>query len=267
MIKRGADANSLTSTMDASIFGVDYVEDDVSCQFDGIVSFSHPMSLKPSDKFFSTGQLQLRSIQMMVDEINTSPRCGILVGGNRYGIELTTVSSHLIFLNLMHITSHFTYAVQFGDDSSSDKAAAIVQNGMIPRANNSDIISASFWLGPYSSGLTGSMSPFANETNTILVAGGAAATSKFEGYKTVFGTFPPTKKYLAQAIEALAKSGAQTAASVWEEASFTKGVCAALSELAEQHGLIVQTQTEVQASPLQYVTTRRRSRCCSYLCV
>jgi len=119
---------------------------------------------------------------------------------------------------------------------------------MIPLANNSDT-SASFWLGPYSSGLTGSMSPFANETNTILVAGGAAATSKFEGYKTVFGTFPPTKKYLAQAIEALAKSGAQTAASIWEEASFTKGVCAALPELAEQHGLIVQTQTEVQASP------------------
>ena len=109
MIKRGADANSLTSTMDASIFGVDYVEDDASCQFDGIVSFSHPMSLKPSDKFFSTGQLQLCSIEMMIDEINTSSRCGILVGGKRYGIELTTVSSHLIFLNLMHITSHFTY--------------------------------------------------------------------------------------------------------------------------------------------------------------
>jgi len=111
MIKRGANANSLTSTMDASIFGVDYVEDDASCQFDGIVSFSHPMSLKPSDKFFSTGQLQLRSIEMMTDEINTSPRCGILVGGKRYGIELTTVSSHLIFLNLMHITSYFTYCI------------------------------------------------------------------------------------------------------------------------------------------------------------
>jgi len=118
---------------------------------------------------------------------------------------------------------------------------------MIPSANNSDI-SASFWLGPYSSGLTGSMSPYANETNTILIAGGAAATSKFEGYNSVFGTFPPTKKYLAQAIEALSKAGAKTAASVWEEASFTKGVCAALPELAEQHGLIVQTQTEVQAS-------------------
>lgn len=92
MIKRGADANSLTSTLDASIFGVDYVEDDASCQFDGIVSFSHPMSLKSNDKFFSTGQLQLYSIEMMIDEINTSPRCGILVGGSRYGIELTTVS-------------------------------------------------------------------------------------------------------------------------------------------------------------------------------
>ena len=86
MIKRGADANSLTSTMDASIFGVDYVEDDVSCQFDGIVSFSHPMSLKPSDKFFSTGQLQLRSIEMIIDEISS--------GSDTSGSNYTSSSSY-----------------------------------------------------------------------------------------------------------------------------------------------------------------------------
>ena len=119
---------------------------------------------------------------------------------------------------------------------------------MIPAANNSDT-SASFWLGPYSSGLTSAMSPFSNSTNTILVAGGAADTSAFADYSTVFGTFPPTEKYLAQAIEALAKAGAKTASSIWEDASFTRGVCAALPELAEEHGLTVQSEIEVQASP------------------
>ena len=101
ILKRGADANSLTSSLDVSIFGADYIAQEESsdmCQFDGgIVNFLHPMSLKPSDRFFATGQLQLRSIEMMVDEINTSPRCGILVGGKNYGIQLTTVS--IVLLN------------------------------------------------------------------------------------------------------------------------------------------------------------------------
>ena len=132
----------------------------------------------------------------------------------------------------------------YGDDSSKDKIGSIITNGMIPTATNQ-----SFWLGPYSSGLTGAMSKYANETNTVLVAGGAASTSVFKGYSTIFGTFPPTAMYLAQAIEALAKKGAKTAASVWEDASFTRGVCAALPSLAEQFGMVVQSQTEVVSGP------------------
>lgn len=83
------------------------------------------MSLKPSDKFFSTGQLQLKSIEMMVDEINTSPRCGVSAGGKQYGIALTT----------------------YGDDSSEDKIKVIVENGMIPAASSGEF-NATFWLGP-----------------------------------------------------------------------------------------------------------------------
>lgn len=184
------------------------------------------MSLNPSDKFFATGQLQLKSIEMMVDEINTSPRCGVTVDGKQYGITLTT----------------------YGDDSSGDKVGAIVENGMIPAAAVSDA-NTTFWLGPYSSGLTGAMSPYANETKTIMVAGGAADTSVFEGYDTIFGTFPPTEAYLAQAIEALAKAGAKTVASVYEDASFTAGVCSALPDLTKQFGLELQSETLVVASP------------------
>ena len=70
-----------------------------------LISYMHPMSLKPSDRFFATGQLQLRSIEMMVDEINTSPRCGILVGGKNYGIQLTTVSI-VMFIKIILLCSH-----------------------------------------------------------------------------------------------------------------------------------------------------------------
>ena len=110
ILKRGADANSLTSSLDVSIFGADYIAQEGiasdMCQFDGgIVNFLHPMSLKPSDRFFATGQLQLRSIEMMVDEINTSPRCGILVGGKNYGIQLTTVSI-VMFIKIILLCSH-----------------------------------------------------------------------------------------------------------------------------------------------------------------
>jgi len=191
------------------------------------------MSLVQGDKFFSTGQLQLKSIEMMVDAINTK-RCGVGVNGKRYGIELTT----------------------YGDDSSKDKVGAIVENAMIPIRNNigsnntsRQTVDASFWLGPYSSGLTGKMSPHANATSTILVAGGAASTPVFRDNPTIFGTFPPTSQYLAQAIEALHKAGARTISSVWEDASFTRGVCAALDALAVKHGLEIKSQTEVPSTP------------------
>lgn len=233
--RRGADPTSITSSMEITAFGEieDAAPANDECTFDGgIISFSHPMSLKSADTFFSIGSLQLSAIEMMIDEINTSPRCGVTVGGKKHGIHLTT----------------------FGDDSSNDKVAAIVQNGMIPLAESTEYV-GSFWVGPYSSGLTGSMSPLANSTDdptagkTVLVAGGAASTSVFAGYPTIFGTFPPSELYLAQAIEALAKAGAKSAASVFESASFTKGVCAALPELADKFDLTLQAEIEVVSSP------------------
>jgi len=250
VLRRGADSGQLTSTLDPSVFASVSVgpdgqveEVDERCTFDGYVSLSHPMSLKSRDKFFSTGQLQQRSIEMMVDEINAN-RCGVGVDGRRYGLSLTT----------------------FGDDSSKAKVGAIVGNGMVPLSadaedgdgvglgagpagGGAEDVAASYWLGPYSSGLTGAMSPAANETGTVMVAGGAASTAVFEGYPTIFGTFPPTSKYLAQAVEALSRAGARTAASLWEDASFTRGVCAALPGLAERHGMTLLSQTEVPASP------------------
>ena len=45
----------------------------------------------------------------------------------------------------------------------------------------------------------------ANETQRLLLAPGAASTGVFQGRPGAFGTFPPTAKYTAQAMEALAK--------------------------------------------------------------
>lgn len=173
----------------------------------------------------------MRSMEMMIDVINSSPQiCGVKVDDKQYGLSLTT----------------------YGDDSDNDKVISILENGMVPALSDSTenaAIAANYWVGPYSSGLTGKMSPYANETNTILVAGGAAATSVFRGYDTIFGTFPPTAKYLARAIEALSGAGARTAATVWEDASFTRGVCAAMPGLAEANGMTLISETEVRASP------------------
>merc|ERR1712157_80142 len=65
----------------------------------------------------------------------------------------------------------------------------------------------------------------------------------------VFGTFPPTSKYIAQAIEALSLVGAKTIATIWEEALFTRGVCAAAPDLAKKYGLTITSTRNVTSSP------------------
>jgi len=66
-----------------------------------------------------------------------------------------------------------------------------------------------------------------------------------------FGTFPPTKKYMAEAVKALSEQGAQSIATIYEDASFTKGVCAAVPDLADTHSLTVTSENLVIASPKQ----------------
>lgn len=135
-LKRSVE-NSIASTLNLTD-----LSNGTGCTFDGAsITLSHPMSLKPSDQFFSIGQLQLKSIELMVDAINTV-RCGVHVNGTNHALELST----------------------YGDDSSKEKVDAILQHMSYDDISN-------FWLGPYSSGLTGVMSPYATETNTVLIAG------------------------------------------------------------------------------------------------
>lgn len=109
------------------------------CNFDGELTISHPMSMNENDKFFSTGQLQLKAIEMIVDYVNVK-RCGVRLSGGHYSIKLKT----------------------YGDDSSNDKTEAIASF----TKNETD-----FFVGPYSSGLTGKLAPIVQDNNNILIAG------------------------------------------------------------------------------------------------
>ena len=84
-----------------------------------------------------------------------------------------------------------------------------------------------------------------------IMLGGAASTSVFQDRPNIFGTFPPTSKYMAEAIRGLALAGATSVATIFEDASFTKGVCAAVSEYAAEYNMTLTSETLVVASPTQ----------------
>ena len=231
---------SVSSTVTTGMSGL-----SPECDFDGELSIAHPMSLNENDKFFSTGQLQLKAMEMIADYINVQ-RCGVTLPSGQYSIKLKT----------------------YGDDSSKDKVEAIA---------NFTKDDTDFFVGPYSSGLTGKLAPVVQDNNNVLIAGkyferilkphhgspityheyfscvigGAASTSVFSNRNGVFGTFPPTNKYMAEAIKALGEQGAKSVATIYESASFTTGVCAAVPGLAGEHGLDVTSQNEVVSSPLE----------------
>ena len=56
---------------------------------------------------------------------------------------------------------------------------------------------------------------------------------------------------MAQAMKVLGEKGAKSVATIFESASFTKGVCAAVPGLADEHDLNVTSENEVVASPTE----------------
>lgn len=116
---------------------------DNACNFKGEILVSHPMSVDVSNRFFSTGQLQLKAMEMLVDYLNKSGNtesCGIEVGGENYSVKLQTL----------------------GDESDKGKVEEIsmfTQN------------STKFFVGPYSSGLTGVQAPIVQDIGNLLIAG------------------------------------------------------------------------------------------------
>lgn len=203
--------------IDSSI--LDNVADTSKCEFNGTVTMAGPFSLEEGDKFFNLGSKQLVSYQLMVDHINRF-RCGVTLSDGNYAIKLAS----------------------YDDQSSKIWTSAIATH--IVSNNLADIL-----LGGYSSGLTTHIATVANETSNLLLSPGAAVTSVFANRDSVFGTFPPTAKYIVTAVEGLALAGAKTIATIYENDSFTKGVCGAAPELASTHNLGVTSTQMVDKTP------------------
>lgn len=199
----------------------DVVKSD-QCNFTGEVVFSHPMDIALGDKFFETAQIQLGAIELVIDTINTV-RCGLRLDGKNVSIDLHT----------------------YGDEASKTKVTEITQRIL----NNN--LTNQYFLGPYSSGLTGEQAILTHDAGKVLLAGGAASTTVFAGRNKTFGTFPPTSKYLESAVELLSNHGAKTVASFWEAKSFTRGVCAQLDPLATANGMEILYEKEVPSPPTE----------------
>jgi len=199
------------------------------CSFAGTVTLGGPFSLSSEDKFYNIGSKQMQSFELVVDFVNRH-RCGVNIQGQQYAL-----------------------ALQSYDDQSDKEWTTTIGKHLADRANGHDV---DVLLGGYSSGLTVNLAAEANETGRLLLAPGAASTGVFKDRPGAFGTFPPTAKYTAQAVKALAEVvGAKSIATLWEDASFTAGVCAAIPELAEQYGLELTSQQQVVKSPNVTVLT------------
>uniref|UniRef100_A0A7S4R276 G-protein coupled receptors family 3 profile domain-containing protein n=1 Tax=Ditylum brightwellii TaxID=49249 RepID=A0A7S4R276_9STRA len=210
---------SIKRSIDRDITNEDLLQEEASnCNFTGTVVLGGPFSLEQGDKFFTIGSKQLVSYNLMVDYINRF-KCGINLSTGNYAIELRSY-----------------------DDQSDVQWTEVIAQKLA--ASDVDI-----FLGGYSSTLTKPLAEVAHENAKLLLAPGAASTPVFDGKDKVFGTFPPTNKYLAQAVEGLAKVGAKTIATVWEDAAFTRGVCAAAPDLAETNQLELTSAQEVIKTP------------------
>jgi branched-chain amino acid transport system substrate-binding protein len=193
--------------------------EDSQCTFAGTIVLGQSSSLEVGDKFFNVAKKQLTSIALMVDHINQY-HCGVRLSSGNYSIELRT----------------------YDDQSSTDRTRAIAEK----LASSSDV---NVLLGGYSSGLTGPLAEVADDNNLLLLAPGSASISVFADRGSVFGTLPPTAKYTAQAVKGLALIGAKTIATVWEDASFTRGACGVIPDLAAEYGLEVTSTQEVISAP------------------
>mmetsp|Transcript_26569 Transcript_26569/g.33836 ORF Transcript_26569/g.33836 Transcript_26569/m.33836 type:complete len:839 (-) Transcript_26569:94-2610(-) len=210
---------SIKRSIDRDITNEDLLQEEApNCNFTGTVVLGGPFSLEQGDKFFTIGSKQLVSYNLMVDYINRF-KCGINLSTGNYAIELRSY-----------------------DDQSDVQWTEVIAQKLA--ASDVDI-----FLGGYSSTLTKPLAEVAHENAKLLLAPGAASTPVFDGKDKVFGTFPPTNKYLAQAVEGLAKVGAKTIATVWEDAAFTRGVCAAAPDLAETNQLELTSAQEVIKTP------------------
>ncbi|KAL7535211.1 hypothetical protein ACHAXR_006348 [Thalassiosira sp. AJA248-18] len=213
VITRGVES-SITLPVDVNAEATQ--EEEQSCIYDGgTLVFSHPLSLRETDKHFKVGRISLHGYVMMIDKINAPPKCGLEVQGKRYAIELRS----------------------YGDDNDARKSEAISRFV----APNTD-----FFLSPYGSGLTEGVSLVANETGKVMVAANSNRASVYDGRPASFSVTMIATNYVRNVIPMLSAAGAKSVHVITEEGT---QYCDSLPAMVPGYGMILQGESSMGKSP------------------
>ncbi len=201
------------------------VEDlsDSTCNFiDRTLTLAHTIGLQPGANHFSSSSDVLNGMELMLDYVNTK-RCGLnLANGDKVKIEL----------------------VSYDDEGDPDKVKSIIENTLFQ--NTMALSTPDYYLGPYSSGLTGVQAAITQEAGKLTIAGGSSATSVFRDRDLVFGTPTPSDSFLDSAIALLAEYGVKT---IHENVAFTTQACSSLPTLTQKLGIDLIFQSAVPKNP------------------
>ena len=151
---------------------------------------------------------QMRGIELWRDEVNA--KGGIKVGGMTYKVNLVT----------------------YDDESQSTRVQQLYA-----RLITQD--KAQFLISPYSSGLVATAAIISEQYGKVMVTTGGALEKTYQlGNKNLFQIYTGASQYLAGALQALReKNPNPRIAFVYEDDPFSKGVAAAVREVAKSIGL------------------------------
>jgi branched-chain amino acid transport system substrate-binding protein len=119
-------------------------------------------------------------------------------------------------------------STSYDDESSGDRVQELYTKLAVEDE-------ADFLISPYSSGLTSSASPIAEQYGKVMITTGAAADENYkQGYTGVYQVYTPASKYLTGAVDMLAAKApdARRLAIVHENDRFSTGVAEAVRDYA-----------------------------------
>src|SRR5256712_4669790 len=129
----------------------------------------------------------------------------------------------------------YNIVLDYHDDASSSSNISPLYTSIITQDH------AQFVLAPYSSGLTGTAAPLAEQNNLVMLSHGGSSDSIWtKGYKNVFGVLSPASTYFNNAIDWLkANHPGDKLAFLHADDSFSTAASVAASRYAVQQGLSV----------------------------
>ncbi len=130
----------------------------------------------------------------------------------------------------------FNIVLDYHDDASSQSNISPLYTSIITQDH------AQFLLAPYSSGLTGTAAPLAEQNNLVMLSHGGSSDSIWtHGYQNVFGVLSPASTYFKNAIDWLVANNhsGDKLAFLYAGDPFSIAASAAGSRYAVQQGLSV----------------------------